>query len=70
MSTCGHLIPEGPKASSYMAMLTQLQDLDDWKIDHRYWDETMIPLTSLPAWERLAAEANAMLDQARLDGVL
>ena len=70
VSTCGHLIPDGPKANSYMAMLTGMQDLNDWKVDHRYWDEAVIPLTSLPAWERLAAEANAKLDQARLDGVL
>lgn len=70
VSTCGHLIPDGPKATGYMAMLSNLQDLDDWEVDHRYWDESVIPLASLPAWERLAVEANAMLDQAQLDGVL
>ena len=64
----GHLIPDGRKATAYMAMLPGLNALADWSIDHRYWSESAIPLTSLPAWQQAAQEANAMLDQVVLDG--
>lgn len=70
INTFGYLIPDGPKATGYFAMLAQPSDMDDWSVDHRYWSESSLPLASLPAWERLAVEANAMLDQAKLDGVL
>lgn len=70
VSTFGNLIPDGPKATSYFAMLARPGDMDDWRVDHRYWNESSIPLASVARWECLAVEANAMLDQARLDGVL
>ncbi|GAB3393542.1 hypothetical protein GCM10027514_38490 [Azotobacter armeniacus] len=66
----GHLIPDGPKATGYVAMLPSLNALAEWSTDHRYWSESAIPISSVPAWELAAMEVNEMLDQAALDGVI
>lgn len=66
----GHLIPDGPRAAHYQAMLPNLGALDNWSTDHRYFKESEMPLASLPQWELAAIEMNAMLDQAVIDGVM
>jgi len=66
----GHLIPDGPKATQYLANLTRLDAFDDWSIDHRYWHESSLPADSFTAWRTAAAEVGEMLDQAKQDGVL
>ena len=70
ITTYDHLIPDGSQMTRYMAMLPSLQQGRDWHVDHRYWDESRIPLSSVPGWEQAAVEANDMLDQVQLDGVL
>ncbi|WP_460428418.1 hypothetical protein [Azotobacter armeniacus] len=51
-------------------MLPSLNALAEWSTDHRYWSESAIPISSVPAWELAAMEVNEMLDQAALDGVI
>lgn len=66
----GHLIPDGPRAAHYQAMVPHVGALADWSTDHRYFKESALPLTSLPQWELAALEMNEMLDQAVIDGVM
>lgn len=66
----GHLIPDGPRSSHYYAMLSNINALADWSIDHRYFKESNMPLTSLSNWELAALEIDEMLDQAICDGVM
>ncbi len=66
----GHLIPDGPRATHYQAMVPNVGALADWSTDHRYFKESALPLTSLPQWELAALEMNEMLDQAVIDGVM
>lgn len=68
--TSGHLIPDGPRATNYPAMVPSVNSLSDWSIDHRYLRESALPLTSLPQWELAALEMSDMLDQAIVDGVM
>lgn len=70
IDTHGHLIRDGSQMTRYMAMLPSLQHGRDWDVNHRYWDESRIPLSSVPGWQQAAVEANDMLDQVQLDGVL
>ena len=70
ISTFGHLIPDGPTAQTYLAKVSNRTHFNDWSVDHRYWREADVPLTSLPAWEIAAKELNEMLDQAKTDGVM
>lgn len=66
----GQLIPDGPQATKYMATLPNLGYFNDWSVDHRYWRDSALPLTSLPQWRSAAQEVSSMLDQAKQDGVL
>lgn len=66
----GSLIPDTASATRYMASLPSLSQFDNWSIDHRYWQETALPLTSVPDWRAAAGEVAAMLDQIKEDGVL
>lgn len=66
----GHLIPDGPQASKYMASMPSLAHFHDWSIDHRYWGDASLPVTSVPNWRTAAKEVTTMLDQAKQDGVL
>jgi hypothetical protein len=70
ISTLGQLIPDGPKAQIYLAKVSSRANFQDWSVDHRYWREADVPLSSLPAWESAAKELNGMLDQAKTDGVM
>lgn len=70
ITTFGQLIPDGPQATKYMATLSSLKHFDDWSIDHRYWRDAALPLTSPPNWRTAAHEIVAMLDLAKQDGVL
>lgn len=66
----GHLVPDGHRSSHYRAMLPNVVALSDWSVDHRYFRETALPLTSVPKWELAALEMHEMLDQAIVDGVM
>lgn len=66
----GHLIPDGPRSAHYRAMVPNVGTLSDWSVDHRYFKESALPLTSLPQWDLAALEMNEMLDQAMIDGVM
>ncbi len=64
-------LPDGRAASMLQSRLPNLAALADWKIDHRYWSEPALPLsTSLQAWEWAALEMDALLDDAAAGGVL
>jgi hypothetical protein len=66
----GHLIPDGAQATSYMATMPSLSHFDDWSVDHRYWRDVALPLTSVAQWRSAAVEVTQMLDQAKQDGKL
>lgn len=66
----GQLIPDGPKATNYMATMPQLASFNDWSVDHRYWRDSALPLVSVANWRNAAREVSIMLDQAKQDGVL
>lgn len=64
-------LPDGRAASMLQSRLPNLASLANWKIDHRYWRESAIPLaTSLEAWEWSALEVDALLDEIAAGGVL
>jgi hypothetical protein len=64
-------LPDGRSASALQSRLPSLASLANWKIDHRYWSESAIPLaTSLQVWEWAALEMDALLDEAAAGGVL
>lgn len=65
----GNLVPDG-RYTSYFSPLDSLRLMGDWSVDHRYDSEASLPLGSIANWERVALDALAMLEQARLDGVL
>lgn len=65
------LLPDGRAASVLQSRLPNLGTLANWKIDHRYWSESAIPLaTSLQDWEWAALEMDALLDEVTGGGVL
>lgn len=66
ISAIDEATPDGRKTQSYMAKIPSLNHFSDWRIHHRYYRESEIPLTSLPAWERAAKEMNKLLDQIQL----
>ena len=70
IDTFGQLIPDGLLAQTYLAKIPGRKQFRDWSVDHRYYRESAVPLTSLPAWELAAKEMNEMLDQAKADGVM
>jgi len=46
------VLPDGRATSALLSRLPSLALLANWKIDHRYWSESAIPLTSsLQGWE-------------------
>jgi hypothetical protein len=64
-------LPDGRSAGVLQSRLPNLAALANWRIDHRYWSESAIPLsTSLQAWEWAALEMDALLDDAAAGGVL
>lgn len=58
----------GKTASTYTALMPNLQDFADWTIDHRYSVCDRSPL-SAPRWRQAAKETQAMLEQAVLNGL-
>jgi hypothetical protein len=64
----GHLVPNTNLMQSYLVDLHHLNDLADWTIDHRYMDETHLPLASLAKWECAAQEVSEMLDKLESAG--
>ena len=64
-------LPDGRTASALQSRLPNLTSLAHWSIDHRYWRESEIPLsTLLNDWELAALEMDALLDEAAGGGVL
>jgi len=70
ISADSQLIPDGIQATRYLALVPSRNNFHDWLIDHRYWREDSLPITSIHQWRAAAREINAMLDQAKQDGVL
>ena len=66
----GQLIPDGPTATHYLAMVPGRANFANWSVDQRYWHDTALPLADLPGWAVAAAEVGNMLDQATQDGKL
>lgn len=66
----GSLIPDGLLSTKYMAMIGSVACLNDWSVDHRYWRESALPISSVAAWRNAAQDVGKMLDQAKEDGVL
>lgn len=66
----GYLVPDGQRPTHYLAMLPSAGELSGWKVEHRYFRESALPLTALPQWMLAAQEINEMLDQAEIDGVI
>lgn len=64
------LIPDGALATKYMATINSVANLKDWSVNHRYWRESALPLSSVPIWRVAAQDIGKMLDQAKEDGVL
>lgn len=64
-------LPDGRAAGLLHSRLPNLASMANWKVDHRYWRESAIPLTtSIEAWEWSALEMDALLDEAAGGGVL
>ena len=70
VATHGQLIPDGLQSSRYMASMPNLDHFNDWSVDHRYWGDAALPVSSVPNWRSAAKEVTTMLDQAKQDGVL
>lgn len=64
------MFPDGRDSTRYLSLLPDLTQFDDWSIDHRYWDESVLPLGSLLDWREAACHVGAMLDAATADGVM
>ncbi len=64
----GQLVPNTSLMQSYLVDLHHLNDLADWTTDHRYMDETHLPLASLANWECAAQEVSEMLDKLETAG--
>lgn len=65
------MLPDGRSASLLQSRLPNLTSLANWAIDHRYWMESAISLsTHLGDWELAALEIDALLDEAAGGGVL
>lgn len=65
------VLPDGRSASLLQSHLPSLKDMDDWKIDHRYWRTSAIPLAvSLGKWEMAALEVDALLDDVISKGMI
>lgn len=59
------------KYLEYMAMLSSLGDFSSWTTDHRYWSASSIPPPSeLGKWKAASREVQAMLQLAKIEGVL
>lgn len=64
------IIPDGAQANRYLAMVPNQNDFHDWLIDHRYWHDSALPISSVNLWRTAARQIGAMLDSAKQDGVL
>ncbi len=63
-------IPDGRTATTYLSLIPNLTHFSDWLIEHRYWRDGALPLTSVARWQAAATEVMAALDQAKEDGRL
>ena len=64
-------LPDGRAAGVLQSRLPSLASLANWKIAHRYWRESAIPVAiSLQAWEGAAQEMDRLLDEEAAGGVL
>jgi hypothetical protein len=64
------MIPDGAQATRYLALVPNRNDFHDWRIEHRYWRDSALPIVSVSRWRAAAREITTMLDQAKQDGVL
>lgn len=53
----------------YLSIMPGIMAFSNWKIEHRYFFESLIP-ASLSNWKKAAGEVMKALQQAELDGVI
>jgi hypothetical protein len=63
-------IPDGRTATTYLSLIPNLAHFSDWLVEHRYWRDGALPLTSVARWQTAAIEVMDALDQAKEDGRL
>lgn len=63
-------IPDSRRATTYLSTLHDLEQFSDWRVEHRYWRDSVLPLGSIVGWQSAAVEVMTVLDQAKEDGVL
>ena len=70
IAVAGSLIPNGSLASQFITSMSHTSKFSDWSVDHRYWSDSTLPLTSVPNWRLAAQEVLEMMDKAKEAGVL
>ncbi len=58
---------QGRTSVKYLAQVPNIADFSDWSTDHRYYDESALP-SSTVKWQNAARQVMMMLDQAKIDG--
>jgi len=56
-----HTYLDGRGAAKYLAMIPSIEDLSDWRTDHRYYTDAALP-PSLLKWRQASQEILRMLD--------
>ena len=63
-------LSDGRLTSQLLALIPNISDFNNWKVEHRYHDESKLPLTSINQWQIAAKQVMIMLEQANIDGVI
>jgi hypothetical protein len=63
------LFLNGRAGAKYLALISEIGDFSDWRVEHRYYSESALP-GSLAKWKAAAHAVGRMLDQAKTHGVL
>ena len=56
-------LPDGRDANTVLSHLPRLGKMQDWRVGHRYWRESALPLASLGDWQQAAVEMDRLLDE-------
>lgn len=63
------IFASGHSAGHYLSMLSSITAFSDWKVDHRYYGDSLIP-SSFEAWAQAGLEVQYMVEDAQLRGVI
>lgn len=55
-------LADGRAGSGLRAAVPSLGKMHDWRVEHRYWHPSKVPLDSLPDWQAAAHEMQNYLD--------